>query len=588
MRRLGTVGRVLALLRGHERLMALAIVCGLLYTGLSLIPPLVVREIIRALIGDGGDPARLGGLAVLLGGVALARGLSRYGEALVSHAVAYRVLDELVTRVFGHLQRLSLRFFADRRSAELANRAVVDAQEIESLIAHAFTQATQALLVPLAMAAVLISIDAGLALYALAPLPFAVWLSLAFLPPMQRRWRRVRQQLGELNATVQESLAGIAVVKAFGAEAARRATVQGQSRRFSEEIVRANVRTLAPGSALEATAGLGAALVVWQGGARAFAGELSAADLFVFVFYLGQIYLPLLQLAALSEAINTGLASADRVFSLLDQEPDVVDRPGATAPDRLAWTVEYRDVTFGYETGRPVLNGLSFQVGEGETVALVGMTGAGKSTTAALLPRLYDVWDGSVRIGGRDVRDLPVAFVRRGVAMVLQDVFLFDGTVRENLLIARPGASDQELVAAARAANADEFVDRLPGGYDARVGERGVRLSGGQKQRLSIARALLKDAPILVLDEATSSVDAETEGLIQEALGRLTRGRTTIVIAHRLSTIRRADRIVVIDAGRAAEVGSHDELLALGGLYAQMVRAHEQSREWVVTSAAAT
>jgi ATP-binding cassette subfamily B protein len=585
VRRLGTVGRVLALLSGHERPMALAILCGLLYTGLSLVPPLVVREVIRALIGNEGDAGRLAGLAALLAGVALARGLSRYGEALVSHVVAYRVLDELITRVFTHLQRLSLRFFADRRSAELASRAVVDVQEVESLIAHALTQATQALLVPLAMAAVLLYIDGGLAVYALLPLPVAVWLSLAFLPPMQRRWRRVRQQLGELNATVQESLAGIAVIKAFGAEAARRATVQAQSRRFRDEIVGANRFTLAPGSALEALAGLGAALVLWQGGARAFAGDLSAADLFVFVFYLGQIYLPLLQLAALSEAINTGLASADRVFSLLDQQPDVVDSPGVAAPDVAEWTVEYDRVGFGYEPGRPVLDGLTFRVGPGETVALVGMTGAGKSTTAALLPRLYDVWDGAIRVGGRDVRDLPVAFVRRSVAMVLQDVFLFDGTVRENLLLARPGASDDQLVAAARAANADGFIEALPGGYDARVGERGVRLSGGQKQRLSIARALLKDAPILVLDEATSSVDAETEGLIQEALGRLTRGRTTIVIAHRLSTIRTADRIVVIDAGRAAEVGSHDDLLARGGLYAQMVRAHEQSREWTVTTA---
>jgi ATP-binding cassette subfamily B protein len=568
--------------------MALAIVCGLLYTGLSLIPPLVVREIIRAVIGNNADAGRLAGLAALLGVVAVLRGLTRYGEALTSHVVAYHILDELVTRVFAHLQRLSLRFFADRRSAELANRAVVDAQEIESLIAHALTQATQALLVPLAMMAVLLYIDAGLALYALLPLPFALWLSVAFLPPMQRRWRRVRQQLGELNATVQESLAGIAVIKAFGAESARRATVQAQSRRFRDEIVGANRTTLAPGSTLEALAGLGAALVVWQGGARAFAGELSAADLFVFVFYLGQIYLPLLQLASLSEAINTGLASADRVFSLLDQEPDVVDAPGVTTPDRLDWTVEYRDVTFGYETGRPVLHGLSFQVGVGETVALVGMTGAGKSTTAALLPRLYDVWDGSIRIGGRDVRELSVAFVRRSVAMVLQDVFLFDGTVRENLLLARPGASDEELRRAVRAANADEFVEALPGCYDARVGERGVRLSGGQKQRLSIARALLKDSPILVLDEATSSVDAETEGLIQEALGRLTRGRTTIVIAHRLSTIRTADRIVVIDQGRAAEIGRHDDLLTRGGLYAQMVDAHEQSRDWTVAIPKAT
>jgi ATP-binding cassette subfamily B protein/subfamily B ATP-binding cassette protein MsbA len=564
--------------------MALAVGCGLVYTGLSLVPPLVVREILRRLVEGSGDAGRLVGLGLLLALVALLRGLARYGEALVSHVVAYHVLHELTVRVYAHLQRLSLRFFADRRSGELASRAVVDATEIESLIAHALTQATQAALVPLAMAAVLLYLDVQLALVALLPLPVAVWLSLAFLPPMQRRWRRVRTQLGELNATVQESLAGIAVVKAFGAEAARRATVEAQSRRFRDEIVAANRFTLMPTSTLEVLVGLGAALVVWQGSVRAFAGSLSAADLFVFVFYLGQIYLPLLQLTALSEAINTGLASAERVFALLDAAPDVVDRPGVREPERTEWSVSYEDVVFGYEPGRLVLRGLSFAVGEGETVALVGMTGAGKSTTASLLPRLYDVSDGAVRIGRHDVRDLPLQFVRRNVAMVLQDVFLFDGTVRENLLLARPcaPATDEELVAAARTANAHGFILELPGGYDARIGERGVRLSGGQKQRLSIARALLKDAPILVLDEATSSVDAEVEGLIQEALGRLTRGRTTIVIAHRLSTIRTADRIVLIDDGRAAEIGTHADLIERNGRYAAMVRAHEASRQWTV------
>ena len=302
----------------------------------------------------------------------------------------------------------------------------------------------------------------------------------------------------------------------------------------------------------------------------------------MFVFYLGQIYLPLLQLTALGEAINTAAAATDRVFTLLDAEPDLPERPGARAPATIAWSVAFDDVTFAYDPGHPVLRDLSFWVEPGETVALVGMTGAGKTTTINLIPRLYDVQAGAVRLRGHDVRDLPLEFVRRGVAMVLQDVFLFHGTIRENLLFARPEASAAELIAAARAANAHEFIEELPGGYDALVGERGVRLSGGQKQRLSIARALLRDAPILVLDEATSSVDAETEHVIQEALGRLTRGRTTIVIAHRLSPIRNADRIVVLDRGRAIEIGTHDALLAREGAYAAMYRAHQASRAWML------
>ncbi|TAK24120.1 MAG: ABC transporter ATP-binding protein [Chloroflexota bacterium] len=580
------IARVFGLTRGHRRPLFFAVACGLAYTLLSLVPPLVVRAVIGALVNPSGDAVAIGELAAVLVIVALLRGLTRYGETFTSHVVAYRVLNDLIERVFAHVQRLPQRFFADRRSAEIATRAVVDATEIEVFIAHAVTQATQAMLVPTAMIAILVALNWQLALVALAPLPIAVWLSVAFLPPMQRRWRRVRARLSELSATVQESLAGITVVKAFGAEASRQALVERQSRGFRDEIVAANRNTLIPTSALEALAGVAAALVIWQGASRALGGEIAAADLLVFVFYLGQIYLPLLQLAALGESVNTAIASADRVFSLLDAEPDMLDRPDTPAPRVNAWSVEFRDVTFGYDPDRPVLRDVSFLVAAGETVALVGMTGAGKSTTASLVPRLYDPWNGSVRLGDHDVRDLPLAFARRQVAMVLQDVFLFEGSVRENLLVARPNATEVQIEAAARAANADGFIRDLPGGYEARVGERGVRLSGGQKQRISIARALLRDAPILVLDEATSSVDAETEGLIQEALERLARGRTTIVIAHRLSTIRNADRIVVLDDGRVAEIGTHDDLIARDGLYAAMYRAHAASRGWTVRSAA--
>jgi ATP-binding cassette, subfamily B, bacterial len=579
--------RLLGLLRGHERAMAFAIVCGLVYTLLSLAPPLVVREIVRGLIDGTGSPERLAVLALVLAGTALLRGGARFAEAVVSHVVAYRILHELAVRTYALLQRLPQRFLADRRSGDLANRIVVDSAEIEAFLAHAVTQATQAVLVPLAMVAVLVYLDWRLALVALLPLPFAAWLAMVFWPPARRRWQRMRGQLGELGAVVQESIAGMTVIKAFGRERERLALVEGLSARVRDDIIAANRWTLVPISFLEAVAGVGVALVIWQGGLRAADGALGAADLLVFVFYVAQIYQPLMHLTALNEAVQNAMAAAERVFTILDARPDVVDAPHAQTPAAVAWTVEYDDVVFGYHPDLPpVLRGLSFRVGEGETVALVGMTGAGKSTATNLLPRFYDVQDGAVRIGDDDIRDLPVAFVRGSVALVLQDVFLFHGTVRDNLLLGRPGATEAELVAAARAANAHEFITRLPGGYDAMVGERGVRLSGGEKQRISIARALLKDAPILVLDEATSAIDAETEGLIQEALARLTLNRTTLVIAHRLSTIRSADRIVVLDAGRAAEIGTHEQLMARGSLYAAMERAHRTSRQWVVTGRA--
>jgi ATP-binding cassette subfamily B protein/subfamily B ATP-binding cassette protein MsbA len=575
--------RLLRLLRGHRRRMALALVCGLGFTLCSLGPPLIVRDVIRRLVDGGGSPEQLTGQVLLLGAVAVLRGWTRYAEAIVSHAVAYRVQHDLVVEAYAHLQRLSHRFFAERRSGELASRLAVDVNLIEVFVAHAIALTAQAILVPLAMIAFLLYLDWRLALVALVPLPVAAWVAAVFLPPARGRWQRLRAKLGEMSATVQENIAGMTVIKAFGRERERLAALEAQSRGMRDDFIRAQRVSMIPLASLETLAVLGLTLVIWQGGLRAFGGELSAADLFVFVFCTAQIYQPLLHLTALNEGLGNAFASAERIFSVLDAEPDVVDPPQARAPSGVRWTVRYEDVRFGYEPGAPVLRGLSFGADEGETVALVGMTGAGKSTATSLLPRFYDVQGGAVRIGDHDVRELPLGFVRASVALVLQDVFLFHGTVRDNLLLGRPDATEAEVVAAARAANAHEFVVRLPGGYDAMVGERGVRLSGGEKQRLSIARALLKDAPILILDEATSSVDAETEGLIQEALARLTLNRTTIVIAHRLSTIRSADRIVVLDRGRAAETGTHDELVARGGLYAAMERAHRTSRDWTVS-----
>jgi ABC-type multidrug transport system fused ATPase/permease subunit len=315
----------------------------------------------------------------------------------------------------------------------------------------------------------------------------------------------------------------------------------------------------------------------------AFAGRISVADLFVFIVYLGHIYQPFLQLASINDILQKAAASTTRVFELLAIEPGIVDRPGAAAPESIEWRISFDRVNFAYDTGIPVLKQISFDVAPGHVVAIVGPTGAGKTTISNLVPRFYDVDSGAIRIGDHDIRDLQLDFLRRNVASVLQDVFLFHGTVRENIVFGKPEATQEEMEAAAEAANADEFIRHLPGGYDAVIGERGVRLSGGQKQRLSIARAILKDAPILILDEATSSVDAETESLIQEAIQNLTHNRTTVVIAHRLSTVRNADRIVVLDAGSIRETGTHNELMDAEGLYARMVNSQDLSRTWQIT-----
>jgi ABC-type multidrug transport system fused ATPase/permease subunit len=413
-------------------------------------------------------------------------------------------------------------------------------------------------------------------------LPLVAWLALWFAPRFARAWRRVREQLAELGATFHEDLGGMAVIKVFTREREREAALARKSARFRDEIIWAKRWTLVPASAIDAISGLGAALVLWQGGLAALRGEISTADLLVFILYGAYIYQPVLQLSALSEGINNAHASARRVFELLAVPPDIVDAPHAYVPERADTSVRFDRVIFGYDPARPVLRGLDLEIGAGETVALVGPTGAGKTTTASLVPRFYDVQGGAVLVGGRDVRDVRLDWLRGRIAMVLQDVFLFHGTIRDNLLFGRPDATEAELRAAVRAANADEFIDRMPHGYDTIVGERGFRLSGGQKQRLSIARAILRDAPILILDEPTSSVDVETEGLIQEALARLSRGRTTIVIAHRLTTIRGADRIAVLAGGQVAECDSHDALLAQGGLYAHLYQLQSAQQAWTI------
>lgn len=579
---------LLGLLRGYRPAISASVCCALTYTLLSLVPPLLIRQVVRVLGTSGAsraDPAAARSIAFLalgIAGVAVLRGICRYADAIISHVVAYRILHRLLVRVYTHLQRLPHRFYAGERTGALATRAVADVEAIEVFLAHAIAQAVQAFLIPLAMVAVLFAINARLAVFTLVPLPLVAWIALWWAPRFGRLWRRVRHQLAELGATFQEDASGITVVKAFARERERRAHLQAQSERFRDQIIQANVWTLVPASTIEAIGGVGAALVVWQGGLRGLTGGIATADLLVFILYGAYIYQPVLQLAALTDAIGNAVAAGERVFELLATEPDIVDAPGAIVPSRASADVRFERVTFGYAPARPVLRELTLDAPEGATVALVGPTGAGKTTAMGLIPRFYDVQGGAVLVGGYDVRDVALAWLRGRIALVPQDVFLFHGSIRENLLFGRPDATDRQVEAAARAANADEFILSMPDGYDTVIGERGVRLSGGQKQRIAIARALLKDAPILLLDEPTSSVDVETEALIQEALTRLCAGRTTVVIAHRLSTVRRADRIAVLDGGRVTELGTHDSLLRRGGLYAHLYHVQLDQQAWTL------
>jgi len=588
------VVRLLQLMHGERRLqMTLSVFFGLLFAITTLIPPLLVRQLIVWLTEGGGTLQSILIMVAGLGVIYVVRGISRYNYGRYSHVVAYKMLDDLLVRVYRHLQNLSHKFYNRQRTGSLIARSISDIEAIEDFIAHGIPEMVLALVVPIAMLAVLFFIQPWLTLLVLLPLPIAGFIVYRLMRHTRTMWRRVRSGLADLVAQVQDSFAGITEIKAFGREQSQAGLIREHSARYRDASIAANSVSLAPAGIVEFTSGVGLILAVWFGGNFALQGQMSVADLFIFVAYLSHIYQPFLKLADISDVLHKAASSCERVFELLDEPTEIVNPPNAQKPAQMSWGVALENVTFSYKDNHGQNNGasepiervlkeVSFTIPEGQMVALVGATGAGKSTINRLIPRFYDPQQGSVQVGGHDVRTLDLDFLRDHIAIVLQDVFLFHGTVGQNILFGRPDATEAEMVAAAQAANAHEFIDQLPDGYDTIIGERGVRLSGGQKQRLSIARALLKDAPILILDEATSSVDVHTEALIQEAFARLTHHRTTLVIAHRLSTIRHADKIIVLDDGEIVESGSHHKLLTRNGHYAKLVQAQEVASHWQI------
>jgi ATP-binding cassette, subfamily B, bacterial len=516
-------------------------------------------------------------IAIFIAGT-LATMITSYSSLMLGQYMTWSLAGDL----FRHLQRLSLLFHTKREAGDLIERVTTDSYSVDTLLTGALLPVIQAVATLGSVLIVMLALDWRLSLLAVSVVPLIFIATRLFAPPLRRRAREQRDSEGRMASVVEQTLGAMPAVQAFTREPLQ----EMRFRRNAEKTVRAYARSALTGMGFQFVTGLvltlGTAAVIYVGGSLAIEGVLTAGTVVVFVSYVGSLYEPIESLSHTAQTIQSAAAETDRVMEIMEIEPAVADAPHAS--DRpVAGPVRYEGVTFGYQPGRAVLHEVSFVADPGEVLAIVGPTGAGKTTLASLLVRFFDPWDGRVTIGGADLRDFTLRSLRSQIALVLQDPFIFPITIAENIALGRPDAPREEIVAAAEAANVHAFIEGLPDGYDTLVGERGATLSGGEKQRLSIARAFVKDAPLLILDEPTSALDARTEGLLLEALDRLMKGRITLVIAHRLSTIRGADEILVIDEGRIVERGPHERLVATGGLYSSLYRQQMEIAEHDLT-----